>query len=186
MGFMFDFLPIILFFITFKVWGIYAATATAMLATLFQLFWSKFRHGKVKKTFWISFVAIFVLGGATLIFKNEIFIKWKPTIVYMALAIAMVVSPIVTDKTLLQHLSNLDSQNGMNLPELAWKRLNYYWAIFSVVMALTNLYVVYNFDTQTWNNFKLFGILGATLLFVIMQAMLMVRWSKPEKNGDLS
>lgn len=186
MGFMFDFLPIILFFIAFKVWGIYTATAVAMGATLVQLFWSYARHGSVKKTFWISFIAIFVLGGATLIFKNEIFIKWKPTVVYLCLALAMVISPMISNKTLLQHISDLDSSHGLELPVWAWKKLNRYWAIFCMLMAVTNLYVVYNFDTQTWNNFKMFGILGCTLLFILMQAMLMVKWSKSVKKEDLS
>ena len=182
MSFLFDFFPILLFFISFKIWGIYAATAIAIAATFIQLILAKVIFGVIKRSYWISFFTVFILGGATLILQNEMIIKWKPTVVYLLLALAMLLSPVVSEKTLLQHLGGDLEKSGLSLSNSAWKKLNWSWAIFCVLMGVANLYVVYNYDTNTWNNFKFFGILGCTLIFVFIQAILMARWSKPNKS----
>ena len=124
-----------------------------------------------------SFLSILILGGATLLLKNEIFVKWKPTVVYWALAIALLGSQLFSTKPLLQRLG----EGSILLPERIWRHLNTMWWIFFLLLGLTNLYVVYNFSTTAWVNFKLFGTLGLTLLFVVLQSIYMAKHAKIQK-----
>lgn len=172
---LFDFLPIALFFVVFKLYGIYAATASAMLASGIQvlLYWHK--HHRVDKMHIITFLLIFILGSATLLFKNEIFIKWKPTAINWVLAVLFAASQFIGKKPFIQHL--LDTQ--LSLPNVLWRRLNTMWVVFFATMGAVNLFVVYHFDTATWVNFKLFGMLGLTLGFVLLQSLYLAKHAKP-------
>ncbi len=162
----FDTLPIILFFIAYKTYDIYIATITAIVAIAAQIVFTLLRGKRPETTQWATLGIIVVLGGATLYLKNEMFIKWKPTAVYWLFALAFLGSRYIGQKTLVQRMLG----KNISLPGKIWNTLNISWVTFFVSMGILNLYVVYNFDTDTWVNFKLFGILGITLLFILIQA----------------
>jgi intracellular septation protein len=170
MKFLFDLFPIILFFIAFKVAGIYVATSVAIVATFAQIGWVWVRHRKVDGMLWASLAIVSVFGGATLLLHNEVFIKWKPTVLYWLFAIALLFSATVMKKNLIRTM--LSAQ--ISLPEALWARLNAAWAAFFVFMGFANLFVAFYYaknDTATWVNFKLFGSTGLMLAFVIGQSV---------------
>jgi intracellular septation protein len=173
-----DFLPIALFFIAYKLGNIYIATGIAIVASLIQVLWSRSRQGRFETMPLITLGILSVLGGATLIFQNELFIKWKPTAVYWILALVFLFSQFLTKKPIIQRMA----EQNLNLPPAAWKKLNISWVLFFTLMGCANLYVVKNFDTDTWVNFKLFGTLGLTLVFIILQVIYMARYKQPESG----
>ena len=176
-----DFFPIILFFIAFKVWGIYVATGVAIVATIAQIGWLRYKTGKVEPMQWVSLGVIVLFGGATIIAHNETFIKWKPTVLYWLMGGALVVGQLIFRKNLLKSLMG----GQMQLPDAAWQVMNWSWSSFFAVMGVINLWVAYNFDTDTWVNFKLFGGIGLMLVFVVGQALYLGRYLKTETNpGD--
>ncbi len=178
MKLLFDFFPILLFFIFFKLFGIYVATATAMTAALVQVLFFRLCYQRYEKIQVISMLIILILGGATLFFHNPWFIKWKPTGIYWLSAIVFLSSLFIGDKTIIQKMLG----NSITLHSKVWRRLNTAWALFFVLMGLLNIYVAYHFDTNTWVNFKLFGGTGMTLLFVMLQAMYLSKHSALEKK----
>jgi intracellular septation protein len=179
MKFLFDLFPIILFFAAYKVLGIYAATAAAIVATLGQIAWVKHRHGKVDGMLIASGAIIVVFGGATLLLHDEAFIKWKPTVLYWLFAGVLSLAEIFWHKNLIRAMM----QEQINLPEGIWRTLNHAWAGFFVLLGALNLYVAAHFSTDTWVNFKLFGTVGLMFLFVILQSLLLSRYAT-EKESD--
>jgi intracellular septation protein len=171
MKLLFDFFPIILFFIAYKLVGIYVATAIAMLASLIQTmsFWLK--HRRFEFTHIITLAIILILGSATIILHDAMFIKWKPTAVYWLFALLFLATQFIGNKTLIQRMMD----GKLTLPDAIWTRLNLSWSIFFVAMGIANLYVVYHFSTNTWVNFKLFGTLGLTIVFVVVQSLYIAR-----------
>jgi len=178
MKLLFDLFPVILFFISYKIAGIYAATGVAILATIAQIGWVHFRHGKVDKMLWVSLALIVVFGGMTLLLHDPTFIKWKPTILYWLFALTLLGSAWLFDKNLMR--SMLGQQ--MSLPEAVWNRLNLAWAGFFSLMGALNLYVAYAFSEETWVNFKLFGGIGLMLVFVILQGMMLAKYLEENKE----
>jgi len=178
MKLLFDLFPVILFFIVFKVAGVFAATATAIAATFVQVGWVKYRHGKVDTMLWVSLGIITVFGGATLLLHDETFIKWKPTILYWFFAAALLVSAIVLKKNLMRALL----QEKMPLPDFVWNRLNLSWSAFFVLLGILNLYVAYHFSTDAWVIFKLFGTTGIMLVFILAQSALLSKYVEEEKK----
>ena len=174
MKFLFDLFPVILFFIVFKTMGIYAATTAAIVATLAQIGWVKYRHGKVDGMLIASGVIIVVFGGATLLLHNEAFIKWKPTVLYWMFAVVLFAAEMFWNKNLIRAV--MDKQ--LALPEPVWRKLNHAWAAFFATMGLLNLYVAFNFATETWVNFKLFGTMGLMLVFVVLQSLFLGKYMK--------
>lgn len=172
MKFLFDLFPIILFFIVFKIAGIYAATASAIVATLAQIGWVKYRHGKVDGMLIASGVIIVVFGGATLLLHDELFIKWKPTVLYWLFALVLSCAELFWKKNLIRSVM----QQQLTLPEPVWRTLNHAWAGFFAVLGVANLYVAFNFATDTWVNFKLFGTMGLMLAFVIAQSLFLNKY----------
>jgi intracellular septation protein len=170
-----DFFPILLFFVAFKVWGIYVATAVAIAATVLQIGWLRYSTGKVEPMQWISLGIIVVFGGATILAHDETFIKWKPTVLYWLMGGALAAG-LLFRKNLLKSL--MGSQ--LTLPEAAWRAMNWSWIAFFGVMGVLNLWVAYNFDTNAWVNFKLFGGLGLMIAFVIGQALFLGRYVKDD------
>ena len=177
MKFLFDLFPILLFFIAYKVWGIYAATGVAMAATFAQIGWLWFRGRKIDTMLWVSLVIITVFGGMTLLLQDETFIKWKPTVLYWAFAAALLGGTLFLKKNLMRAL--LGEQ--MELPEAAWSRLNWSWIVFFVCMGILNLFVAFNFSTDDWVNFKLFGGMGLMLVFVLAQGLLLSKYVEENK-----
>lgn len=166
-----DFFPIALFFIAFKLAGIYVATGVAMLATLVQIAWLYWRHHRVEPMQWVSLAIITLFGGATLLTHDETFIKWKPTVLYACMALALWGGWLLSGRNFIRQLM----EKQMRMPDIAWQKLMHAWAIFFSSMAALNLWIAYQFDTETWVNFKLFGTLGLMVLFVLAQALYLSR-----------
>jgi intracellular septation protein len=180
MKLLFDFFPIFLFFIVFKISDIYAATLAAIVATAVQVGVTWFKTRKVEPMHLVSLAIIVVFGGATLFLKDELFIKWKPTVLNWLFGIAFLASQIFSKRTLIERMLG----NQIELPGSVWRRLNLSWAVFFIVLGGVNLFVIYNFNTETWVNFKLFGLLGLTFLFVVVQSLYLSRFlpePKPEE-----
>jgi len=167
----FDFVPIILFFVAYKVAGIYVATAVAMAASLLQtgLYWVK--HRRFEKMHVVVLFLILVLGGATLVFHDPVFIKWKPTVVNWAFAAVFLGSEFVGQRNVVQRIMT----QQITLPDAVWRRLNFAWVAFFIVSGALNIYAAYNFSESAWVNFKLFGMLGLTIAFVVAQSLYLIR-----------
>ena len=172
MKFLFDLFPVILFFVAFKFAGIYVATAVAMGATVAQIAWVWFRHRKVEPMLWVSFGVIAVFGSATLLLQDETFIKWKPTVLYWLFAGSLSIAQLAFRKNLIRAMMGKQLQ----LPEPAWTRLLWSWVAFFTLMGVANLYVAFNYSTDQWVNFKLFGGMGLMFAFVIAQALFLARY----------
>jgi intracellular septation protein len=180
MKLLFDLFPVILFFITFKYFGVFAATAAAMVATFVQVAWVKYRHGKVDTMLWVSLAIITVFGGATLLLHDETFIKWKPTILYWVFAGTLLLSPVLFKKNLMRALL----QEKMKLPDAVWGTLNLAWGAFFAVLGVINLYVAFNYSTEAWVNFKLFGATGIMLVFILAQAALLSKYVEEDTKEN--
>lgn len=176
-----DFFPIVLFFAAYKVWDIYVATGVAIAATVAQIAWFRYAHGKVEPMQWLSLGIIIVFGGATILAHDETFIKWKPTVLYWLMGGALAAGLLFFRKNLLKSLMGAQ----VELPDAAWRAMNWSWVGFFTVMGVLNLWVAYNFDTDTWVNFKLFGGLGLMAVFVVGQALYLGRYMKdPKEAGE--
>ena len=171
-----DFFPIALFFVTFKLAGIFYATAVAMVATLLQIGWMYKKNGHVETMHWVSLGVIVLFGGATLFTQDETFIKWKSTILYALMGAALLIGQVFFKRNFLKSL--MGSQ--LTLPETVWQKLLLSWVGFFAAMGIINLWVAYNFDTDTWVNYKLFGGMGLMLVFVVLQALYLSRHAKPD------
>ena len=171
MKLLFDFFPILFFFVGYKLFGIYPATGIAMGASLLQVVLHRLKHQRYEKMHLISMSLILVLGGATLFFHNPWFIKWKPTGIYWLSSLVFLGSAVIGKKTLIQKMM----EGNIILPPNIWGRLNTAWALFFILMGALNIYVAYHYDTDIWVNFKLFGGAGFTLLFVFFQAIYLTR-----------
>jgi intracellular septation protein len=170
---LFDLFSVILFFVTYSITkSIYAATGVAIVTTTAQVAWSWFKYRKVDGMLWLSFGLITVLGGATLLLHNKAFILWKPTVLYWVFAVVLCGSRYLRGKNLMQSLMGLQ----MNLPAKLWDKVNLAWVTFFLSMGVLNLYVAFNFTEDQWVNFKMFGTLGLTLVFVLLQAWVLSRY----------
>jgi intracellular septation protein len=212
MKFLADFLPVILFFIAYKIQGIYVATLVAIAAAAAQLGWMRWRHGRIEKMHLITLVLLLLFGGLTLALRDPIFVMWKPTIINWLFALVFLGSFWVGDKPLTQRMMG----QAILAPTAVWRRLNWAWVGFFLVSGLVNLYVVYLgsgfFSAQQalvaasgsremdlaqcatlfsggvlalcetaraseaiWVNFKLFGMMGLTLAFLVAQGFYLAR-----------
>jgi len=203
MKLLFDLFPVILFFAVFKFAGaqpeaaqafagqylsfivvdgeisaqqapILLATAVAILATLAQVLWLLIRRRHVDTMLWVSLVIIMVFGGATIYFHDELFIKWKPTVLYWCFALALLGAQLILRKNLIRSLMG----QQMTLPDPVWNKLNLAWGAFFAAMGALNLYVAFNFPLELWVNFKMFGFLGLMIAFVIAQTAYLSRHLK--------
>jgi intracellular septation protein len=201
----FDFLPIILFFAAFKVADLHAeaaaryatehlgfvvsggvvgvneapvllATVVVMAATLVQIGVLLLMRRKVDTMLWVTFALITVLGGATIWFHNPTFIKWKPSALDWAMALALWLSQALFGKNLLQALIG----EQIELPRPVWQRLNLAWIVFFALMGIANLYVAYHYSTSVWATFKVFGLTGLMLLFMVAQGFYISRYLKDD------
>ncbi len=194
MKFIFDLFPVIVFFIAYKLGdaapaathallahlglpgipadkpGIYLATLVAIVATFLQVAWVRFKGRKVEPMLWISLAIIVVMGGATLWLHDEAFIKWKPTVLYWVFSGA-IFGAAAGGKNLIRSLMNAE----VELPGSAWNLLNLSWGAFFALMGVLNLLVAFNFSTDVWVDFKLFGSLGLMLVFVLAQTIFISR-----------
>jgi intracellular septation protein len=171
MKMLFDVFPVVLFFVAFKFYGIYVATAVAMAATVAQVGWLWLRGRKIDNMLWVSFAVITVFGGATLALENETFIKWKPTVLYWLFGAILMIASAFFRKNLVRAMM----QSQVTLPEEVWTRVNASWIAFFVAMGALNLYVAYSYSTDAWVNFKLFGGIGLMIAFVLIQALMLAK-----------
>jgi intracellular septation protein len=181
MKFLFDFFPVILFFIAFKITDIYVATGVAIAATFAQVAWLKLRGRRVEPMLWASLGIIVLFGGATLLLQDETFIKWKPTVLYWLFG-AVLAGALAFRRNLIRVMLSEQVQ----LPDPVWARLNWSWIGFFAFMGALNLYVAYNYSTDHWVNFKLFGGMGLMLVFVLAQALVLARFidEKDERRSE--
>jgi len=178
MKLLFDFFPIFIFFIAFKFAGIYIATAAFLIASTLQMAIYWFMHRRFEKMHIITFFLGLILGGATLLLHDVMFIKWKPTAIYWGFALVFFFTQFFNKKTLIQTMM----ESNISLPAEIWKKLNVGWGLFFIAMGFLNIYVIYNFSTNAWVNFKLFGLLGLTLIFVILQAIYLSQHIRNEEK----
>ena len=208
MKLLFDFLPILLFFGAFKYaegqkdWAaqfatehlgfvvsggivgpneapVLLATVVVIVATLAQIGWLVARGRKVDMMLWVSLGLVVVLGGATIWFHSETFIKWKPSVLYWVMGLGFWISRAVFRKNLLQTLMG----DQLQLPPAVWQRLNFAWIAFFGLMGLANIYVAYSFSTATWVNFKLFGGIGLMLIFTLAQGLYLSRYLQADDEA---
>lgn len=195
-----DFLPIVLFFLTFnqaekrpdeaaalatdwfgfmvsggavgpKEAPVLLATVVVILATMLQVVYLKVRGQKVDTMLWVSLGLVTVLGGATIYFHSDTFIKWKPSVLYWVMALAFWLSPILAGKNLLKLMMG----EQIALPAFVWRNLNVAWIVFFALMGVLNLWIAYSFDTSTWVTFKSFGGMGLMLVFMVAQGFYLNR-----------
>ena len=181
MKFLFDLFPILLFFVAYKMYDIYVATAVAIGAAFVQtgLFWLK--HRKFEKMHVITLGILIVFGGLTLILRDPVFIKWKPTVVNWLFGASFLGSQFIGERPLVERMMG----HAIKVPGPVWRRLNWAWILFFLAMGLINIYVAYNYSEETWVNFKLFGMMGLTLVFVFAQAFYLGRYMETdEENGE--
>ncbi len=205
MKILFDFLPIALFFGMFKYaegnrdWAagvatdwlgfmvaggmvgpaeapVLLATVVVIAATMLQILWLKIAGKKVDTMLWVSLGLVTLLGGATIYFHSESFIKWKPTVLYWVMGGALLIGQLVFKKNGIQKLMGAQ----MSLPDAIWQRVNLSWVAFFAVMGVINLWVAFNFSTSAWVNFKLFGGIGLMFAFVALQAVYLNKYIKPD------
>lgn len=199
MKILFDLFPVILFFVAYQLGqsnpepaqavldaigvhlgaggakpGVFLATLVAILATIVQVGWVWLRHRKVDGMLWLSFVLIVVFGGATLFLQDEAFIKWKPTVLYWLFALALGLAPVLFERNLIRLLM----EKQVSLPDLVWHKLNLGWAGFFAFLGMANLYVAFQYSTDTWVNFKLFGTMALMLVFILGQSFYLTRHIK--------
>jgi intracellular septation protein len=167
MKLLFDMFPVILFFVAYKAADIFVATGVAIVASVAQIAWLKLRRHPVENMQWVSLGIIVVFGGMTLLFHDETFIKWKPTVLYALFAAALLVGRYAMGRNLIKAMMG----KQVRLPAPVWDRLNIAWVLFFVLLGALNLLFAFRFSTDVWVNFKLFGSLGLTVLFVVAQAV---------------
>lgn len=170
----FEFLFLAIFFLVFKVYGIYPAIASAIALYGAQLVFMLIKNKRVEKMQLATFLIVSILGGASLLFQNELFFKWKPSVIYWALTAALLVGQLVRRRPSLEALLG----KNLELPPRVWYRLDYAWASFFTLLGTMNIVVAYHYPTSVWVYFKLFGTLGAFVLFVIFQMVWLGRYAK--------
>lgn len=176
-----DFLPIIIFFIVYKATGdIIIATAVLIPATLLQMLYTWIKTHKIETMQLVTLALVVLLGGATVLFQDKTFIQWKPTVVNWLFGLAFLGSQFIGKKTIVERLMG----SNIELPSFAWRSLNIAWVIFFILMGITNLYVAYNFSEEAWVNFKLFGMLGITLIFILGQGLYLSRHIQNNESND--
>lgn len=203
MKFLFDFFPLILFFVVYKLGSgneaaalalteqylgafmssgkiaadqapTMLATVVAIIATILQVGYLLARRRKVDGMLWVSLLVIVVFGGATIYLHDETFIKWKPTILYWVFAAALLVSQVFFGKNLMKTAMH----EALPLPDAVWPRVGYTWVVFLFLLGALNLlmaFVVFRDNTAAWVNFKVFGMTAIFFLFTIAQSMLLMK-----------
>lgn len=188
MKLLFDFFPLLLFFAAYKFFGIYTATAVAIAASVAQVGYARWRHGRVETMHLISLGLIVVLGGATLVLHNDTFIKWKPTAVDWLFAAAFLGSQWFGAMTLSERMLG----KTITVPAPIWRRVNMSWVLFFLVTGVLNLYVAFFYATDLdpktrtdiWVDFKVYGILALTIVFMFAQVLYLSRHIEADSEEE--
>jgi intracellular septation protein len=167
--FLFDLFPLILFFVAYRFADIYVATGVAVIAAVAQLVYLRLRRQAIEIMHWINFAVIVVFGGATLWLQNDAFIKWKPTVLYWLFALILLGSQYLFNRNLLQKLLG----EKVSLTSAGWRGLSLSWSLFFIFAGAVNLFVAFSglFSESAWVNFKVFGLMGLLIAFVIAQSL---------------
>jgi len=172
--FLYDFVPVLLFFAVFHWYGIYSATIVGIIATALQVIVHYLRTKKFEGQQLLTLVVFVVFGGLTLYFHNPLFVKWKPTVIFWIMSAVFLGSGFVGKRSLLQRMLEGGLQ-GAELDRRVWRQLNWMWVIFFALLGGINIYVAYHFSTAAWVGFKFYGITGLLLLFCLVQAVFLSR-----------
>lgn len=173
--FLYDFVPVLLFFAVYHFYGIYAATAVGMAATVLQVALYYLWTRTFERQQLLTLIIFLIFGSLTLYFHNPLFIKWKPTVLFWVMAAAFFISRFVSKKSLVQRML----ENGFegNAPDRhVWNKLTMMWTVFFAALGAVNIFVAYRFSTTVWVNFKFYGISGLLLLFCLAQAVVLSRY----------
>ncbi|MDH3589326.1 MAG: septation protein A [Gammaproteobacteria bacterium] len=173
----YDFFPVIAFFAAYKLYDIYVATGVIIVAVILQVFIHWIRTRTVSKMHAISAVLIFIFGGITLALRNELFIQWKPTVLNGLFGLVFLASQYIGEKPIIERMLG----HSVELEPQHWRTLNSMWGAFFIFLGVVNIFVVYNFSENAWVNFKLFGMLGLTLVFALLQGFWIARKLPPEE-----
>ncbi|MBX9444897.1 septation protein A [Dickeya chrysanthemi] len=180
-----DFIPLVVFFVCYKLYDIYVASGALIAATAAALLFSWFIYRKIEKMMLLTFLMVAVFGTLTLVFHNDQFIKWKVTIIYTLFSLALLFSQFVMKKPLIQRMLGKE----LTLPAMVWSRLNISWAIFFLLCGLANIYIAFWLPQSVWVDFKVFGLTGLTLVFTLLCGVYIYRHlpaepEKTESEGD--
>jgi intracellular septation protein len=179
-----DFIPIIVFFAVYRLYGIYPATVAIIVAMIALIAYQWFRNGTVSKMLLFSGGAAIVLGGITLTLRNPIFIQWKPTIVYWVMAAAFLGSQFVGGKTLTERMLGAAFEDEAPPSPPPWALFNILWVVSLAALGAVNLYVAYRFDEATWVNFKVFGSMGWLVGTIVLQLGWIWLWLKMSSRAQ--
>ncbi|MDT3250156.1 septation protein A [Serratia plymuthica] len=173
-----DFLPLIVFFAFYKLYDIYVASGALIVATALALVFTWIKYRKVEKMTLITFLMVLVFGTLTLVFHNDLFIKWKVTVIYSLFALALLISQLVLKKPLVQRMLGKE----LTLPDKVWSNLNLAWAVFFLLCGLANIYVAFWLPQSVWVNFKVFGLTALTLVFTLLSGIYIYRHMPEEQK----
>ncbi|MCS1371818.1 septation protein A [Serratia marcescens] len=173
-----DFLPLIVFFAFYKLYDIYVASGALIVATALALVFTWVKYRKVEKMTLITFLMVLVFGTLTLVFHNDLFIKWKVTVIYALFALALLISQWVLKKPLVQRMLGKE----LTLPDKVWSNLNLAWAVFFLACGLANIYVAFWLPQTVWVNFKVFGLTVLTLVFTLLSGIYIYRHMPEEQK----
>lgn len=178
----FDFFPLLVFFIVYKIWGIYYATGAIIIASTIQIAYLWFRYKRFELMHIITFVLLVIFGGLTIILHDAEFLKWKVSIVNWLFGAGFLASQLFMKKTIIEYLMD----KNLTLPKKVWNRLNLLWCLFFFILGTINLWVLHYFSTAVWVNFKVFGLLGLTAVFVVIQTLYLIRHVKhtPQSSNN--
>lgn len=187
MKLLFDFFPVVFFYISFnffkesqgEIKAMIIATAVLMAATVLQVSINWFKNRKIEKMHIIVLIMALVFGGATIYFQDKAYLIWKVTLVNWLFATVFLASHFIGDT----HIVRRMMEKSVELPDPIWDRLSYMWIIFFVALGVINLIVAKSVDFETWVDFKLFGLLGLTLAFVVLQTIYLSRHVKEIKES---
>lgn len=173
-----DFLPLIVFFVFYKLFDIYAASGALIAATALALIFTWLKYRKIEKMTLITFVMVAIFGTLTLVFHNDLFIKWKVTAIYTLFAIALLVSQVILKKPLIQRMLGKE----LTLPDAVWGKLNIAWSLFFLLCGLANIYVAFWLPQSVWVNFKVFGLTALTLIFTLISGVYIYKHMPEEQK----
>ena len=183
MHMLYEILPVFLFFLAFKFYGIYTATLVGIIATSVQVLLTRVVTSKWDRKQLITMAVFLVFGGMTLYFHNPIFVKWKPTIIFWVFSLAILISQFFTQKPLMQRMMEGALENNHPIPGSVWRNVNLLWALFFILMGAVNIYIAYTCSDETWVNFKFYGITSALFVVSIIQALYLVRFMTEKQSA---
>ena len=175
MGLLVDFLPIVAFFITLKLSDVFIATAVAIVATIGAAIYQRMTRGRIEPMTLVSCGLMVVFGGLTIALHDEVFVKWKPSILFVIFAAALIGSRLFGERPIAQRILG----KSFEAPRPVWNRVNDGFAVFFLALAGVNLLVAYTTSTDDWATFKLFGLLGANVVASVVAVMYLQRHGKP-------